>query len=177
MVRAESYSARPLKTSRFPSECLSCGRSRSALMEVIGCLGNATSNEVSLSCRLGTRPPFSKIHVRSSSTCRGWRRRVANGWLFRWQRMNLQDCSGAVSARRSLRHSCASAMIASSAPITKVQHRLGHANPAITLLVYSHFLKHAESDVADRLADAVLIFPSVPRSQIEVRSTARAFAS
>ena len=52
----------------------------------------------------------------------------------------------------TLRHSCASAMIASGAPITEVQHRLGHANPAITLLVYSHFLKHAESDVADRLA-------------------------
>jgi integrase len=41
-------------------------------------------------------------------------------------------------------------MIASGAPITEVQHRLGHANPAITLLVYSHFLKHAESEVADR---------------------------
>ncbi len=50
-------------------------------------------------------------------------------------------------------------MIASGAPITEVQHRLGHANPAITLLVYSHFLKHAESDVADRLADALLNSP------------------
>jgi integrase len=47
---------------------------------------------------------------------------------------------------------------ASSAPITEVQHRLGHANLAITLLVYSHFFKHAESDVADRLADALLNF-------------------
>ena len=45
----------------------------------------------------------------------------------------------------TLRHSCASAMIASGAPITEVQHRLGHANPAITLMVYSHFLKHAET--------------------------------
>ena len=45
----------------------------------------------------------------------------------------------------TLRHSCASALIASGAPITEVQHRLGHANPAITLMVYSHFLKHAET--------------------------------
>src|SRR6202040_1942977 len=38
----------------------------------------------------------------------------------------------------TLRHSCASAMIARGAPITEVQHRLGHANPAITLQVCSH---------------------------------------
>ncbi len=31
--------------------------------------------------------------------------------------------------------------------ITEVQHRLGHANPAITFLVYLHILQHAESGV------------------------------
>ena len=77
----------------------------------------------------------------------------------------------------TLRHSCASAMIASGAPITEVQHRLGHANPAITLLVYSHFLKHAESDVADRLANVVLNFPSAPRNQKEIEPAANAIAS
>jgi integrase len=77
----------------------------------------------------------------------------------------------------TLRHSCASAMIASGAPITEVQHRLGHANPAITLLVYSHFLKHAESDVADRLADALLNFPSTTRTRKEVESESNAIAS
>jgi integrase len=68
-------------------------------------------------------------------------------------------------------------MIASGAPITEVQHRLGHANPAITLLVYSHFLKHSESDVADRLADALLNFSSAPRTQIEIGSLPSALAS
>jgi integrase len=77
----------------------------------------------------------------------------------------------------TLRHSCPSAMIASGAPITKVQHRLGHANPAITLLVYSHFLKHAESDVADRLADALLNSPSTTRTRTEIRSLPSALAS
>ncbi len=56
----------------------------------------------------------------------------------------------------TLRHSCASAMIASGAPITEVQHRLGHADPAITLRVYSHFFRHTESAVTDRLAEAIL---------------------
>jgi integrase len=56
----------------------------------------------------------------------------------------------------TLRHSCASAMIASGAPITEVQHRLGHANPAITLQVYSHFLKHTEGTTADDMADSIL---------------------
>lgn len=59
-------------------------------------------------------------------------------------------------------------MIASGAPITEVQHRLGHANLAITFLVYSHFLKHAESDVVDRLADEVLNIPSAQRTQKEI---------
>jgi integrase len=77
----------------------------------------------------------------------------------------------------TLRHSCASAMIASGAPITEVQHRLGHANPAITLLVYSHFLKHAESDVADRLADALLNLPSATRTHKENGSALIATAS
>jgi len=65
-------------------------------------------------------------------------------------------------------------MVASGAPITEVEHRLGRANPAITLLVYSHFLKHAESDVTDRLADDVLSPPSVPRPK---EAVSRAFAS
>ena len=56
----------------------------------------------------------------------------------------------------TLRHSCASAMIAAGAPVTEVQHRLGHANPAITLQIYSHFFQHTESDAADRLANDVL---------------------
>lgn len=56
----------------------------------------------------------------------------------------------------SLRHSCASAMIAAGAPITEIQHRLGHASPAITLAVYSHWFRNAESGAADQLEAAVL---------------------
>lgn len=47
-------------------------------------------------------------------------------------------------------------MIAAGAPITEVQHRLGHASPAITLHVYSHFMKQTESGAADRLAEVIL---------------------
>jgi len=56
----------------------------------------------------------------------------------------------------SLRHSCASALIAAGAPVTEVQHRLGHASPAITLMVYSHWFKGVETGAADRLAEVVL---------------------
>ncbi len=47
-------------------------------------------------------------------------------------------------------------MIADGAPITEVQHRLGHASPAITLQVYSHFFKQTESDTSAKLADDIL---------------------
>jgi len=59
----------------------------------------------------------------------------------------------------SLRHSCASAMIANGATITEVQHQLGHASPAITLSVYSHWFKNAESGASttDKLAATVLV--------------------
>jgi len=77
----------------------------------------------------------------------------------------------------TLRHSCASSMIASGAPITEVQHRLGHANPAITLLVYSHFMKHSESDVAEQLANQVLDVTSAPRTNKEIGSAVTAIAS
>src|ERR1700730_6065262 len=56
----------------------------------------------------------------------------------------------------TLRHSCASAMIAAGAPVTEVQHRLGHANPAITLQVYSHFFKQTEGSTADEMANVIL---------------------
>ncbi len=55
----------------------------------------------------------------------------------------------------SLRHSFASALLAGGAPITEVQHLLGHANPAITLRVYSHWFKDVETDSIDKLADAL----------------------
>ena len=44
----------------------------------------------------------------------------------------------------SLRHSCASAMIAAGAAITEVQNQLGHSNPSITLGIYSHWFKNAK---------------------------------
>ncbi len=44
----------------------------------------------------------------------------------------------------SLRHSFASALIMRGAPITEVQHLLGHASPSITLGVYSHFFKSVQ---------------------------------
>jgi hypothetical protein len=58
-------------------------------------------------------------------------------------------------------------MIASGAPITEVQHRLGHANPAITLQVYSHFFTYGESAAADRVADFVL---GIGPSKTEIKS-------
>jgi hypothetical protein len=51
-------------------------------------------------------------------------------------------------------------MIAKGAPITEVQHRLGHASPAITLQIYSHFIPQTESAAADRLADCLLRNPA-----------------
>jgi integrase len=61
----------------------------------------------------------------------------------------------------SLRHSCASAMIAEGAPITEVQYQLGHSNPSITLGIYSHWFKNAKGGgAAGRLAKMVVGAPA-----------------
>ena len=70
-----------------------------------------------------------------------------------------QDQSGSahdIDSGAAGRRTQASALIATGAPVTEVQHRLGHASPAITLQVHSHFFKHTESNAADRLAEVVL---------------------
>jgi integrase len=56
----------------------------------------------------------------------------------------------------SLRHSFASALILSSAPVTEVQTLLGHASPAITLRIYSHWFKAQDSGAVDKLSAMIL---------------------
>jgi len=57
-------------------------------------------------------------------------------------------------------------MIATGAPVTEVQHQLGHSNPSITLGIYSHWFKNSEGGGAvNVLARAVLGSPSTPVSE------------
>ena len=61
----------------------------------------------------------------------------------------------------SLRHSFASALIMGgagvrAASVTEVQALLGHASPAITLRVYSHWFSSADSGAVARLSNTIL---------------------
>lgn len=56
----------------------------------------------------------------------------------------------------SLRHSFASALIARGAAVTEVQHLLGHASPAITLKIYSHWFSSVDSGAVGLLSKAIL---------------------
>jgi len=56
----------------------------------------------------------------------------------------------------SLRHSFASALIMGGAPVTEVQTLLGHASPAITLRIYSHWFKAQDSGAVDKLSALIL---------------------
>jgi integrase len=87
--------------------------------------------------------------IEGKPVCRDWLLRVA--FYPALSRARLRRVTF-----HTLRHSCASAMIAGGAPITEVQHRLGHANPAIALQVYSHFFKHTEGSTADEMANVIL---------------------
>ena len=56
----------------------------------------------------------------------------------------------------SLRHSFASALIMAGAAVTEVQALLGHASPAITLRIYSHYFKTMDSGAVGRLSKTIL---------------------
>jgi integrase len=55
-----------------------------------------------------------------------------------------------------LRHWCATAAIASGADVRTVSGRLGHADPSVTLKVYSHALEARDRELAGLLGQAVL---------------------
>jgi integrase len=55
----------------------------------------------------------------------------------------------------SLRHSFATRLIQHGAPVTEVAQQLGHANPGITLKVYSHWFRSADSGAAAAYSDAL----------------------
>ncbi|MGC2304768.1 site-specific integrase, partial [Candidatus Binatus sp.] len=57
----------------------------------------------------------------------------------------------------SLRHSFASALIMGGTPITEVQSLLGHASPAITLRIYSHWFQTKDTGAVGRLSKIVLV--------------------
>jgi len=55
----------------------------------------------------------------------------------------------------ALRHTYASILLSQGTPITEVSAYLGHANPQITLQVYSHWLPRTKTDSVSRLASLV----------------------
>jgi len=54
-----------------------------------------------------------------------------------------------------LRHSAAVLMLTQGVPVHIVSGRLGHANPSITLTIYTHFLPSADRLAADVIGDAL----------------------
>jgi integrase len=62
----------------------------------------------------------------------------------------------------SLRHTHASQLIASGLDVVSVARRLGHTNPAITLKVYSHLFRTADSRAAE-IINAALAKPGPKR--------------
>jgi len=54
-----------------------------------------------------------------------------------------------------LRHLHATTLLLSGVPVHVVAARLGHADPAITLRVYAHLIRSAETAAAEIFAQAV----------------------
>jgi integrase len=55
----------------------------------------------------------------------------------------------------ALRHSSASALIAAGLDVGSVSRRLGHANPAATLRIYTHHFAASDEAAADAIEQAM----------------------
>jgi integrase len=71
-------------------------------------------------------------------------------WHPLLKRLGLKTCGF-----HRLRHTYASILLQAGLDIATVSGILGHASPAITLGVYSHFLPGRERDAADAIAVAL----------------------
>jgi integrase len=71
----------------------------------------------------------------------------------------IAETAGVDTHLHSLRHFSATQAIAAGFDPVTVGARLGHADPSITLRVYSHVLQHRDQDVADALG-RVLALPA-----------------
>ena len=56
---------------------------------------------------------------------------------------------GINNSLHGLRHTHASNLLMNNYPTLQLSYRLGHANPSITLSIYSHYVKGAEIDIND----------------------------
>lgn len=71
-----------------------------------------------------------------------------------------------------LRHSHASYLLYKGVSVNYVSERLGHANTAITQLVYSHMLSEERSKEADKTVEILSKSPIVPKAQSKHRNGA-----
>ncbi|MDB9997926.1 hypothetical protein OAD86_00695 [bacterium] len=54
-----------------------------------------------------------------------------------------------MDCKQNLRHTHASNLLMNNFPLIKLSHRLGHADPHVTLKVYSHFVKGMEVQIEE----------------------------
>ncbi len=71
-----------------------------------------------------------------------------------WRRFVLARNLPAVSFH-ALRHSHASALIASGIDALTVSRRIGHASPVVTLSVYAHLFNNTDAAAADAIEAAL----------------------
>jgi integrase len=73
-----------------------------------------------------------------------------DGATRRWER--LREKAGLDDVRlHDLRHFVATQLLGAAVDPRTVAGRLGHANPAVTMAVYGHFLPEKDRDAADFL--------------------------
>jgi integrase len=96
--------------------------------------------------RLGVRPEVGYVFTSESGTPL-WPQRVTSNFLALCERLGLPKIGP-----HGLRHAMATAMIASGHSPKLVSQRLGHADPAITLRLYSHVLPGHDQAAVDAFA-------------------------
>jgi integrase len=74
----------------------------------------------------------------------------------------MAQAAGVDTHLHALRHFSATQAVASGADIVTIAARLGHANPSLTLSVYSHALAQRDRELADDLGRTLALPPALP---------------
>jgi integrase len=151
-IRVERSLEQTTSGLRFKSPKTRSGRRQISLPgHAVDALRRHRKSQLEFRMKIGIgRPPADALVFCNVDGAPYSPRAVSKSWARLVKELDLPKVT-----LHSLRHSHASALIAGGVDAVTVSRRLGHANPSITLSVYSHMFQNSD-DRAAEILDALL---------------------
>lgn len=95
-----------------------------------------------------------------------WQKNPCKDYIIRerWEKI-LKICNLPQKKFHSIRHTHATLLIANGVPITEIAKRLGHKNCQMIIRTYAHYLRGADTKIADTVGDILALHPNCSQNQ------------